>query len=330
MTHSWATGDVLDVLSRSRPPSDGLDSRLIRLSRLRAEGGHGVAVLRVARNAEAAERLRAQRRLVAEIASQPGLDEHWRDLLPRVLSFDERRDATVCVESYRPGLSLTDALAEHRHRIEELTAVAVAALTPLHRATVRSIVVDNLSAVRQWVVEPVTVLTQAHPRMSHRLRCLEEHLTRALVGRRMTVCWTHGAYTPDNVQLAGPHGPVNRVVGWGRARGDRPALIDLYLMVLTAGCQARQVDLSTLVADRVRSGGLMDWERRVLVGATGDTDAVDERIAIVLAWLHHTATQCGDGDEGPEGSARLEAVLTAVEAVRTGEATSRNAEPVMA
>ena len=77
---------------------------------MRAEQGPAAAVLKVARDLLGAEELRTQRRVLAEIASHPGLDEEWRELLPRILAFDERTDATVSVESYRPGIDLAEVL----------------------------------------------------------------------------------------------------------------------------------------------------------------------------------------------------------------------------
>jgi hypothetical protein len=295
--------ELLPLLSRSRPSSstsaNPIISRVIRLSQLRAERGPAVAVLRVARDLRGATELRTQRRVLAEIASSPGLDDEWRELLPMVLALDDRLDATVSVESHRPGIDLTEVLDREPHRVGELTALALGAITPLHRATARSIVVDNLCAVRQWVVDPVEDLAQVCGRLDHRLipklEQLESMLTQALVGRRMTVGWTHGDYRHGNVRLAGRQGPVNRIVGWGEARGDRPPLIDLYLLILTASCQVEGTDFGAVVGDRLRSGGLSDSERNALNAACGQSSTdrgVDERLSILLAWLHHTAALC--------------------------------------
>lgn len=298
------TEQLLGLLSRSRPrPSTIVDttvSMVIRLSPLRAGQGQAAAVLKVARGLLGAEELRTQRRVLAEIGSHPGLDEEWRELLPRTLALDERTDATVSVESYRPGIDLAEVLARRPNRVEELTAAALSAIAPLHQATARSIVVDNVCVLRQSVVEPVADLTQScqrlDPRLVPKLDQLETMLAQALVGRRMPVSWTHGDYTPGNVRVAGMQGPVNGIVGWGEAQADRPALIDEYLMILTASCQVERAELGTIVSERLRAGGLSDSERNALRAARGrsDTDIgarerIDERLAILLAWLHHAA-----------------------------------------
>jgi len=95
-------------------------------------------------------------------------------------------------------------------------------------------------------------------------------------------------------------GPVTGIVDWGGARPGRPALIDEYLMILTASCLVERADLGTVVAERLRAGGLSDRERNALRAARdrpgadiGDRERVDEhideRVAILLTWLHHVA-----------------------------------------
>ena len=84
---------------------------------LRPEQGPPAAVLKVARGPLRATQLRTQRRVLAELAIHQGLNEEWREVLPRILAFDERTDATVSVESYRPGIDLAEVLARHPDRV---------------------------------------------------------------------------------------------------------------------------------------------------------------------------------------------------------------------
>jgi Phosphotransferase enzyme family len=286
----------------SAPPTELVSDRLAVL--LRAELGPPAAVLKVARGLVGASELRTQRRVLAELAIQPGLDGEWRELLPRILAFDERTDATVSVESYRPGIDLAEVLARHPNRVEELTSAALSAIAPLHRRTAKFVVVDNVCLLRRWMAEPLAGLThmcrRLDPRLVPEVDRLGTMLRQALVGRRMPVSWTHGDYTPGNVLLAGVQGPVTGIVDWGEARPGQPALIDEYLMILTASCQAERADLGTVVTERLRAGGLSDRERNALRAACGRPDAdiggperidkrVDERVAILLTWLHHAA-----------------------------------------
>ena len=287
----------------SMPPTELVgDTAVVRL--VGPEQGPPAAVLKEARGVLGAAELRTQRRVLAELAIHPRLDEQWRELLPRILAFDERPDATASLESYRPGIDLAEMLARHPNRVEELTAAALSAIAPLHGRTATFVVVDNVCLLRRWVIEPLAELTdmcqRLDPRLVPEVDRLGTILRQALVGLRMPVCWTHGGYTPGNVRVAGVQGPVTGIVDWGGARPGQLALIDEYLMILTASCQVERADLGTVVTERLRAGGLSDRERNALRGARDRRDAdignrrridgrVDERVAILLTWLHHTA-----------------------------------------
>ncbi len=286
----------------SMPPAELISDTAAVL--LRPEEGPPAAVLKVARGLQGAAELRTQRRVLADLAIHQGLDEEWRELLPRILAFDERTDATVSVESYRPGMDMAEVLARHPNRVEELTAAALSAIAPLHRRTATFVVVDNVCLLRRWVIEPLTALTdmcrRLDPRLVPEVDRLGTMLRQALVGWRMPVSWTHGGYTPGNVRVAGVRGPVTGIVDWGGARPGQPALIDEYLMILMASCQVERADLGTVVAERLRAGGLSDRERNALRAARDRPDAdigdceridarIDERVAILLTWLHHAA-----------------------------------------
>ncbi|OBG23061.1 phosphotransferase family protein [Mycobacterium sp. 852002-51057_SCH5723018] len=288
---------LIDVELSTRSTELVDDKTVLLLCR---EQGPPTAVLKVARGRLPAAGLRAQRRVLAELALHQGLDAEWRELVPRILAFDERTDATVSVESYRPGMDMADVLRLHPDRVEELTAAALSAIAPLHRQTASFVGVDNVCSLRRWVVEPLAGLTdmcrRLDPRLLPEVSRIRRLLRRALAGSRTAVSWTHGDFTPDHVRVAGLHGPATGIVDWGSARRDRPALIDEYLMILAVACQVEQADLGAIVTERLRTGGLSDPERNALRAAherpnaaIGDRECVDERIAILLTWLHRVA-----------------------------------------
>jgi hypothetical protein len=300
-----------------RPESTVSDAaKVLSLIRLVGpEQGPPAAVLKLARSALGAAELRTQRRVLAELAMHLELDEEWRELLPRILDFDERTDATVSVESYLPGISLAEALARHPARVEELTAAALTAIAPLHRRTATFVVVDNVCLLRRWVNEPLAELTdmcrRLVPDQVSEVERLGTMLRQALLGRRMSVSWTHGDYRPRNVRVAGVQGPVIGIVDWGGARPGQPALIDEYLMVLMTSCQVEQADFGAVVAERLRMGGLSGRERNLLRAARDRPDAdisnrerigrgVDDRVAILLTWLHHAADLWRKGATHPD------------------------------
>ncbi|OBI50439.1 aminoglycoside phosphotransferase family protein [Mycobacterium sp. E787] len=292
---------LIDV-ALSMPPVELVgDTAVVLLSR---EQGPPAAVLKVGRGPLRAAELRTQRRVLAELAIHQGLDGGWRELLPRILAFDERADATVCVESYRPGSDLAEVLTRYPNRVEELTTAALRAIAPLHRGTATFVAIDNICMLRRWLVQPLAELTamcrRLDPRRVSEVDRLGTMLRSVLVDWRVPVSWTHGDYTPGNVRLDGVPTAVTGIVDWDGARPGQPALIDEYLMLLTASCQVERADLGTIVSDRLRAGGLSDRERRALFAARchpdvgiGDREPVDnrigERVAILLTWLHRIA-----------------------------------------
>ncbi|HTY31688.1 phosphotransferase family protein [Mycobacterium sp.] len=268
---------------------------------LRSEQGPPAAVLKMARGPLRGAELRMQRRVLAELAIHHGLDEKWRELLPRILAFNERGDATMSMESYRPGVDLAEVLGRRPDCAQQLTPAALSAIAPLHRRTATFVGVDNICYLRRWVLEPLADLSymcqRLDPRLVPEIDRVGVILRRALFGRRLPVSWTHGDFTPGNVRVAGPEGPVTGIVDWSGGRPGRPALIDEYLMVLSASCLVEQADLGAIVAERLRVGGLSDCERDAIRAAKDQSDAeigdqergdahVDERVAILLTWLH--------------------------------------------
>jgi len=70
-------------------------------------------------------------------------------------------------------------------------------------------------------------------------------------------------------------------------------------MILTASCRLEANAFGAVVSKRLTAGGLSASERNVLAAmgdrpgtGAGDPAGVDERIAILLAWLHHSAAVC--------------------------------------
>jgi hypothetical protein len=293
------------------------------------------AVLKVGRGALEALELRTQRHVLAELVIHQNLDAEWREMLPRTVAFAERHDATIAVESYCPGMDLAEALARDPSRAEELTTAALIAIAPLHQKTVAFVGVNNVCLLRRWVLEPLAGLAdmcrRLDPVLLPEVTWLKRMLRHDLLDWRLPVGWTHGNYTPDNVRVAGPEGPVTGIVGWGSARRGRMAVIDEYLLALTVSCHVDQADIGAVVSDRLRAGGLIDRERNALSAAHEFADAqapddehtsrhIDERTAMLLAWLHHVADLWRRRDTPPNHhvwwATNVAPVLGAVAAMR--------------
>jgi hypothetical protein len=242
----------------------------------------------------------SQPRVLAALADHSRLTDEWRALLP-CLAPSNNHYGSRPVEVDRQGIGLADALARQPQRLGELTTAALAAIAPLHRQTATLIVVDDVCLLPRWVGQPLARLTEMCERIDPDLVAtvdrLRKLLREALIGRRMPTCWTHGHYTPENVRLD-VAGAVIGIEDWGWARPAQLALIDEYLMMLTASREAERTEFGSVVATRLQAGGLSDHERNALQakddGPTSyrENDAhLDECAAILLTWLHFTAGQ---------------------------------------
>jgi hypothetical protein len=242
----------------------------------------------------------SQPRVLAALAAYPRLNPEWRTLLPGVMASGNDSD-TSPPEPHLRGVALAEVLAREPGRLEELTTAALAAIAPLHRQTATLIVVDDVCLMRRWVAQPLVDLTEMCQRMDSglvgALERLRKVLREALVGRRMPTCWTHGHYTPGNVRLSG-RGSVIGIDDWDWARPAQLALVDEYLMILTASSLVEQVELGTVIAARLKAGGLSDRERNAMRAThdrpsaySEDGENLDERAAVLLTWLHFAAEQ---------------------------------------
>ena len=257
------------------------------------------AVLKRSRSPQGAEELRTQRDILKLLRADHTLDTSWLDLLPQVLRVHTTSGITESVESYCPGIDLTTALRHDMRRADSLTVAGLVAIAPLHQGTATNIVIDDTCLLRLWVTEPIAELSLMCERIDPRLlpasHQLGTELRDTLLGHRVEVCWTHGDYTPGNIRLSDEFGPVTGILDWGGARPARLPLIDNYLLLLTVSAQLERSEIGTIVASRLRAGGLNQHERQALSSSqlilphTADADLFqpDERTAVLLTWLHH-------------------------------------------
>ncbi|MGV0716363.1 glycosyltransferase [Mycolicibacterium sp. XJ662] len=265
---------------------------------LRSKCGEPYAVAKIANGALGTRELSTQRVILHRLSTDDRLAE-LHQLLPRVLAFRETPRGITSLETYRPGVSLADAVMGRRDHAPSLTAGALAAIGLLHRQTGTVTLIDD-AALHDWVGEPLAALADICVRMDPRLLSNVDHvgelLCGALMQRRALVSWTHGDFTPDNIQLDAQTGAVTGIVDWGGARPGRLALLDSYLLILGVSRMLEARELGDIVRRRLRSGGLNPLERQSLRAsyhssetATPRCDRLDEEALILLTWLHHAA-----------------------------------------
>ncbi|MCV7366262.1 glycosyltransferase [Mycolicibacterium duvalii] len=272
---------------------------------LRSRDGQPCAVVKVARGPLGARELHTQRLVLDQFATDPRLT-CLQHSLPRVLTYHEGGHEAISVETFCPGDTLASLLRQEPEQVERLATEALQAIALLHVNTGRVTRVEH-THLHRWVGEPLTLLAgmchKMDPRMLPAVDHVGEILSGALMQRKMLVSWTHGDFTPDNITFDGVNGPVRGIVDWGGARPNQLAMLDGYLLTLSISRLMEASELGVVVRRRLRAGGLVLRERRPLravyhsaESGTPDCDRLDERSAILLAWLHHAADiwrKCG-------------------------------------
>ncbi|QZT62303.1 glycosyltransferase [Mycolicibacterium austroafricanum] len=265
---------------------------------LRSDGGEARAVVKVSRGPLGACELHTQRLVLDQLATDPRLTQLQR-ILPRVLTYHGGTHEVVSVESFRPGVTLTDLLVRSPEQAERLTVDALEAIALLHLNTGTVTLVDQ-THLHRWVGEPLALLAGMCDRMEPRLLPAVDHIGEMLCGalmqRQVLVSWIHGDFTPDNITFGGIDGPVTGIVDWGGARPNQLSMLDGYLLILGISRMIEARELGAVVHRRLRAGGLVLRERSPLrtvyhsaEAGTAECDRLDERSAILLAWLHHAA-----------------------------------------
>lgn len=255
------------------------------------------AVLKVARSPLAAADLRRQREILTTLAADHRLGD-WRSLLPCVLAFRDDGDNTTSIETFHPRVDLATVLAAHPDRFDALTTLALTSIDELHCRTGQLAVVDDTMLAR-WVDEPVRTLVEMcrtlSPGSVDAAQRIGAVVRDAVAGHTVVTGWAHGDFHGGNVMLEHERGGVTGIVDWGGAHREWLCVLDDYHLVLTASSTVEQREFGSVLARRLRAGGLTDRECRRLGTGCGATpgaehgDRLDEPIAILLTWLHHVA-----------------------------------------
>lgn len=281
----WVVQSVVPTLS---------DLTVLMLGR---EGQPASAVLKIPQSPTGAETLRRQREVLAELHAEERLGT-WRAVLPVITAHGEVAGHPYYVEQRLPGISLESLLADRTAGRGGLAAAA-ACLGEFHRRTALSVKATEAMLAR-WVDEPLVELNAVNAaRYNHRynqsIERLRSELRASLSGRILTVCWTHGDFTPGNILLKPDGSTVTGIVDWALAApGDLPQG-DILMLLLAARMRSESRELGDVVRDLARTDAwaphevsILSASRAGLPGATLEPGAL-----LRLCWLRHIAANLG-------------------------------------
>jgi O-antigen/teichoic acid export membrane protein/aminoglycoside phosphotransferase len=256
--------------------------------RSRADGRLGV--LRFARTPTGADGLRRHQAALASFA-RANLPASWYRTAPEILASNEAARRPWLVETHLTGVDAREVASIHGPDV--IAARAGAAIRMLHEATARDTFVDE-TVLQGWVDDPIAELrsTGGTPLRAGAdeaaLDRLRDQLRDELGGRVLTTCFAHGDFWLGNV-LASPDGTVTGLVDWERAGAPGLAALDVMTLVLTGQVEQRRRELGPVVRDLLRGDELAPWEHQLLAAGPGAGELA-ERTVLLLAWLHHAAS----------------------------------------
>jgi O-antigen/teichoic acid export membrane protein/aminoglycoside phosphotransferase (APT) family kinase protein len=257
---------------------------------VRRRGGDDIAVLRFAGSDLGSQGLLRHRDALVALEAHRAAGD-WDILAPRVLATGDTAGLPWVIETRIPGSDARDAA--RRVGAELVAANAAEAIVSLHRASAAESPVDD-AVLRQWVDDPIDELRMAATTPLRAgadqaaLDRLRAQLRRDLSGRVLTTCFVHGDFWLGNV-LATDDGTITGIVDWERAGTPGLATLDVMTLILTGRVEQRRRELGPIVRDLLRDDELTPAERALLAGGP-DAGELPERTVLLLAWLHHAAS----------------------------------------
>jgi hypothetical protein len=255
-------------------------------------GAPARAVVKLAESGKAARGLVRETEVLSLLCGDSRL-EAWRAVLPEVLAAGEIDGEPFRVEAVLRGVEASRLIAGAGARITCLGGLADG-IEDLHHRTGSEVDVGP-AIVGAWVDEPLTIL-ELHTRRRGgferwQLRALDrlrDELHEALLGKRVTVGWTHGDYAPGNLLVDPATGTVSGIVDWELGGTPNLQAIDLVQLVLATRALRRCREYGEIVTDAL-AGSWTEEERAVLArGREPLGDAPPLSVLVLLAWLRHT------------------------------------------
>lgn len=244
------------------------------------------ALLKVTDSDKGRRALQRQTAVLAALHADSRLGD-WRRLVPRILEARQVNGSYAVLETKMPGEPGGRALADPARRRLFISS-AITTICELHRRTFTPVTVGKAQLGR-WLHAPMAQIVEVLPR-SRRVdaRHLERVLADRLRGRTAAAAWTHGDYTPANV-LTDPEGRVVAVVDWCQGCADGLPVLDVVAFQLTAQMMAEEQEIGAIVLERLRESRPHDYELFARVQRNLDSEVLDYRLVLVLAWLQHVA-----------------------------------------
>lgn len=264
--------------------------------KLGAPRGDPVVVAKLPRT-PAARRAQERESAVLEGLRADGRLGAWRDRLPRPLA-----EGVIEGQAYRIDVALKGRPPHEwvrrsatGHRARDLAAEVIEVL---HRATAEDVLVDD-RVLERWVEVPTeTLMRLSRGSARSRLERMAGQLRDAISGRTLSAGWIHGDYWLGNLLMDRRAFTLEGIVDWDGAAPAELPLHDIFHLLVFTRRLVSGAQVGDMVGWHLEGAGWTPEERR-LVERLGH-GALDERAALLLYWLRHTALHAEQqGAPGP-------------------------------
>jgi hypothetical protein len=259
-------------------------------------GASPLAVVKMAHTAPAQESLHRRSAALRSLHADARLGK-LRTLAQRVLAEGDIDGYAYLVEGIVPGIESAHLLGrpELRCSVQRAAAQIVA---DFFRLSPTPTVIDQ-ALLSRWVDEPCATIQRAidqarcmEPALAqHAISRLRSEVRAGLVGRKVTLSWVHGDFSPGNLFVSPDGLIVSGLVDWDAARPDGLAILDLMLFFLGVRRRLQRCELGDVMQALLKGGGWLPEQEALLAEAhvAQLCGEVDQRTLLLLCWMQHVA-----------------------------------------
>ena len=238
-------------------------------------------ILKMATSETASEQIATESAALEEIAQCVELGG-WRDLVSVVEQRGAFDGGTWFTQSLLRGVpSATVTLPN-----EVLVKGAIAALKPLHAATIVNRTVDD-ALLDDLVTRPVDLITKSRPVLREQLARIERELRSCLAALDLTLARQHGDFAPSNVMWDPAFGVVSGIVDWKLAQAPLPPELDYVHYAVSLQMLRSGMEYGATVISAIDGGEASPLTASVQVANDLGPNSFDVRTVVILAWLQH-------------------------------------------
>ena len=253
------------------PSGETLQTAVVALA------GDRELVVEFARSQAGVAELARRRELIVGLEGHRSSGEMGH-LLPELEGGPESDGADFLAYRQPTGPTALDLVRAGRP-MDDVVALAVDAVRPLHEATARPEMIDE-TTVDRWIAEPVARLAVSGRATAGNVDQLRRFLLEGFVGRVMDIGRIHGELALDNIVMS--EDPL-QIVGllWWEQSTEMPVIIDRATLALSELALGSRSELGAVVRSLLADPAPFDTHPALLGADTPLSPAV-----ILLAWLH--------------------------------------------